>query len=203
MVVARVPESSTPAQAYDACAEHGSLRSAPSTPSASGRERARKGPDRGWRDWSARRALQLAAVELADRCRRSAATSSDAARAAASSAGPALPGGPAPADAECEARDGPAPAHAHPPTTGETAPEPSWHQGCPPKEEESSEGDAVDVPVLAPHEVLAGIQPPDASLRCRRCSRRSRSCAQAQPSTRHRCPGARRVDTQRAPLRSS
>ena len=114
MVVARVPESSTPAQAYDACAEHGSLRSAPSTPSASGRERARKGPDRGWRDWSARRALQLAAVELADRCRRSAATSSDAARAAASSAGPALPGGPAPADAECEARDGPAPAYADP-----------------------------------------------------------------------------------------
>ena len=57
---------------------------------------------------------QLAAVELADRCRRSAATSSDAARAAASSAGPALPGGPAPADAECEARDGPAPAHADP-----------------------------------------------------------------------------------------
>ena len=65
-------------------------------------------------------------------------------RAAASSAEPALPGGPAPADAECEARDGPAPAHTDPPTTGETAPEPSWHQGCPPKEEERSEGDAVD-----------------------------------------------------------
>ena len=194
MVVARVPESSTPAQAYDACAEHGSQRSAPSTPSASGRERARKGPDRGWRDWSARRALQLAAVELADRCRRSAATSSDAARAAASSAGPALPGGPAPADAECEARDGPAPAHADPRLPGR--PRRSHHGARVARRRRRSAQRAMRSmsPVLAPHEVLAGIQPPDASFRCRRCSRRSRSCAQAQPSTRHRCPGARRVD---------